>query len=72
MSTGQFGLPFWSGIKAPQAGRRSGGGGAASHGKGEPFLSPIRWMGEDSGLCKLKPSDVGCTQHLAPSPLRGL
>ena len=52
MSTGQVGLPFLSGIKAPQAGRRSGGAGAVSHDKGEPFLSHIRWMGEEctSGL----------------------
>ena len=52
MSTGQVGLPFLSGIKVPQAGARSGGGGAVSHGTGEPFLSPIRCMGEEgpSGL----------------------
>lgn len=51
-STGQFGLPFSPGIRAPQAGRRSGRGGADFHGKGEPFLSSIRWMGGDrtSGL----------------------
>ena len=39
-SMGQVGLPFSLGIKAPQAGRSSGGGVAISHGKGEPFLSP--------------------------------
>ena len=52
MSTGQVGLPFLSGIKAPQAVRRSGGAGAVSHDKGEPFLSHITWMGEEctSGL----------------------
>lgn len=48
VSVGQVGAPRSpSGIKAPQAGRRSGGGGTVSHGKGGPFLSPIRWMGED-------------------------
>ena len=44
---GEVGLPFSLGIKAPQAGRSSGRGGAISQGRGEPFLSPIRWVGEE-------------------------
>ena len=38
MSVGQVGAPCSpSGIKAPQAGRRSGGGRTVSHGKGGAF-----------------------------------